>query len=98
MNDTPNQRLCTECKEWIDARAADCYVCGAAGPAQNNALVLARLNGALSTQVGHARADAAADAQFKQAARTNNPDIANRPLRNYPGYSSLVKSIKSQLQ
>jgi len=91
-----------DCKEWIDARAQQCYICGGTGSEVNIALKkateTAQLNGALSRQVANANADARADAQFKQARRTGNADLANRPLNGYPGYDKLVGSIKSRLQ
>lgn len=98
MADAPNQRLCKNCKEWYDSRAAACYLCGEEASKPNEALVVAQLNGALARQSAYARADAAAEAQFRQARNTNNADIANRPLHNYPGYGQLVGSIKRQLR
>ena len=91
-----------DCKAWIDARAQQCYLCGGTGSEVNIALKkateTAQLNGALSRQVANANADARAEAQFKQAHRTGDGNIANRPLNNYPGYKDFVGSIKSRLQ
>ena len=98
MTDSPNQRLCKNCKEWYDSRASACYLCGTESSEHNEALVAARLNGALATQVGYANAEARAEQQFKTAHRTGDMNLANRPLSNYPGYSGLVGSIKRQLQ
>lgn len=102
MTDAPNQRLCKECKEWYDARASACYLCGAESSEENAALKrateMAALNGALARQVGFAKADAAAESQFRQARNTGNADLANRPLGNYPGYGQLVNSIRSSLR
>jgi hypothetical protein len=102
MTESHEQRLCMDCKKWIDARASQCYLCGGTGSEENAALKrsveLAQLNGALSRQVGFANAEARAEAQFKQAHRTGNADLANRPLSGIPGYSGLVGSIKQKLQ
>ena len=105
MSDTPNQRLCKECKEWIDARAPSCYLCGAEGPDVNAALKRAveteRLNSALSRQVANANAEGRAAQQFQAARRTGGAagdQIASRPLTGINGYDSLVGSIKSSLQ
>jgi len=99
--DTPNQRLCKECNEWIDARAPDCYLCGAEGPRTNVALKRAveteRLNSALSRQVANANAESRAAQQFATARRTGDANLANRPLSGVNGYGSLVNSIKTQL-
>lgn len=101
MTDTPNQVLCGGCKEWYDARAPACYLCGHERPEVNvalkNAIAAERMNGALARQAGYARAEAAAESQFRQARNTGNADLANRPLTNYPNYGSLVGSIKQQL-
>lgn len=98
MTESHNQRLCKNCKEWYDARASACYLCGTEASDHNEALVAARLNGALSQQVANANADARAEAQFRQAHRTGSMETANRPLNGYPGYGSLVGSIKRQLK
>ena len=98
MADAPNQRLCKNCKEWYDARAPACYLCGEEASKPNEALVVAQMNGALARQVGYAQADQRAQQQFDTARRTNNADLANRPLRGYPGYGELVGSIKRKLQ
>lgn len=29
MTESHKQRMCMDCREWIDARAATCYLCGA---------------------------------------------------------------------
>lgn len=105
MTESHNQRLCMDCKEWIDARAPSCYLCGGGETAENAALKraveTAALNGALATQVGYANAEARADAQFKQAHRVGGSagmEIANRPVRGVAGYDQLVGRIKSQLK
>jgi hypothetical protein len=102
LSDSPNQVLCNSCKEWYDARASACYLCGEERPDVNAALKrateTAQLNGALSRQVANANAERRAEAQFRQAHNTGRADIADRPLTGVSGYSDLVGSIKAKLQ
>ena len=98
MGDSPKVVLCNECKMWFDAQLSACPSCEYVRPDENKALVTARLNGALATQVGHAKAEAAAQRQFDTAWRTGNADLANRRPAGYPNYDSLVSRIKAHVK
>lgn len=98
MTDSPNQRLCLDCNEWIDARAQTCYLCGAEGNEYNHALKKAvettRLNSALSSQVGAVRGEAAAEQRLRSARNSGRPYDGALPTA---GYDGLVSNIKKSL-
>ena len=98
MTDSPNQRLCTGCKEWIDARAPSCYLCGADAPQVNQALKNAveteRLNANLYMHAGRAQQEKMLGSQIPQSPSGAGPSR----LYNIPGARDLAGHYKAELQ
>lgn len=98
-HESHNQRLCTSCNEWIDARATTCYLCGEDKAEYNHALKkandMARLNGALSSQLGTVRGEMAAEQRIRGARNTVTGHVGALPTA---GYQSLQGKIKQALQ
>lgn len=98
MTDSPNQRLCKGCKEWIDARAASCYLCGEEAPERNVALVNAihteRVNANILAQAGAAQRERQVTSRIPQRPSGTGPT----QLYNVSGARELAAHYKSQLQ
>jgi len=96
--DSPNQRLCTGCKEWIDARAQSCYLCGADAPEVNqalkNAIATERLNANLGMHAGRAQAERRVGASIPQNAKGAGPT----QLYRVPGAQALADHYKTELR
>lgn len=98
MTESPNQRLCTGCKEWIDARAATCYLCGEDAPARNVALINAvheeRVNSNLLAAGNRAMQEKRIGASIPQRPSGTGPTR----LYNVDGARDLAAHYKRQLQ
>ena len=98
--DSPNQRLCKGCREWIDGRAASCYLCGEEGPKVNVALV-----NAVHTEKVNANLFATGNRALQErrvAASIPSGNLAGKTgpsrLYNIPGAKDLASHYKSELQ
>lgn len=100
MTDSPNQRLCTGCKEWIDARAPSCYLCGAEGPQINaalkNAVETERLNANLYAAGNRAMQERRVGASIPSSGLAGKTGPSR--LYNVEGAQGLAQHYKSQLQ
>ncbi len=101
MSEAVTTRKCKNCGEWYDARASACYICGQESEEYNHALKkandLSRLNGALSTQMNIAGAEARAGSMLGTAPPGGGtPRYTGRlPVA---GYNSLHTRIKNALE
>jgi hypothetical protein len=99
--ETPHkQRRCNGCREWIDIRAAECYLCGAERDEPNTAAVNAahaeRMNAHLFGEGNAARRDHAATRNIPTSAKGVGP--SGNAYAGARGYGDLVKHFKSQLR
>lgn len=100
MTDSPNQRLCKDCKQWIDARAASCYLCGAEGPKQNVALINAVHAESVNSNLYATGNRAMAEKRVSASIPSGGLAGKTGPTRLYdvPGAQALASHYKSQLQ
>lgn len=98
MTDSPNQRLCNGCREWIDARASTCYLCGEEAPAKNVALINAahaeRVNANLYATGNRAMQEKRVSSQIPQRPSGTGPTR----LYNVEGAQGLAAHYKRELQ
>lgn len=99
MTDEPVKTVCCpKCREWYDARAGACYLCGEERPDTNIALIRAQhataLNTATSRQMALAQAEARVTSMIPSDARGKTGPSRLYPL---PGAQNLAASIKSQV-
>lgn len=96
--DRPNQRLCMGCKEWIDSRAGECYLCGADAPRTNVALKNAIQSERLNANI-YATGNRALQEKRVSASIPQNPKGAGPTrLYNIAGAKDLASHYKSELQ
>ena|SRR5690348_15253827 len=94
------QRLCMDCREWIDARAVTCYLCGAEKETEVAASVLAaereRLNGHLYGEGNAAMRDHAATRNIPTRASGVGPQ--GNAYAGARGRQDLYNHIRQQLR
>lgn len=100
-DETPHkQRLCLDCREWIDARAVSCYICGAEAPERNSAAVNAahqeRMNAHLYGEGNAALRDHQATRNIPTNANGVGP--SGNAYAGARGRGDLYKHIRQQLR
>lgn len=100
MTDSPNQRLCSGCKEWIDARAPVCYLCEAEGPVRNTALVNSLHAESVNANLYATGNRALAEKRVSASIPSGGLSGRTGPTRLYPieGASALKDHYKGELQ
>lgn len=101
MTDSHQQRLCNGCREWIDARAQECYLCGAERAERNTAAVNAahaeRVNSHLLGEGNAAMRDHQATRSIPQGNLGGKMGPQGEAYRGARGRGDLYKHIRGQL-
>ena len=101
--ETPHkQRLCLDCREWIDARAVSCYICGSEAPERNSAAVNAahaeRMNGHLFGEGNAALRDHQATRNIPTGNLNGRVGPQGNAYQGARGRDQLYKHIRQQLR
>lgn len=96
------QRMCMECREWIDARAATCYLCGGEAAERNTAAVNAahaeRVNSHLFGEGNAAMRDHAATRNIPTGGMNGRVGPSGNAYAGARGRDDLFKHIRQQLR
>lgn len=103
MTEQPhNQRLCMDCREWIDARAVACYLCGAEKATEVSGAVQAaereRLNGHLFGEGNAAMRDHAATRSIPTGNLNGRAGPSGAAYQGARGRNELYAHIRQQLR
>lgn len=94
------QRMCMSCREWIDARAVECYLCGEAKVDERTAAIAQaereRLNSHLFGEGNAALRDHAATRNIPSRASGVGPQ--GNAYRGAKGGEALYNHIRQQLK
>jgi len=97
-----HQRRCNGCREWIDARAASCYLCGDEAPERNSAAVNAahaeRVNGHLLGEGNSALRDHAATRNIPTGGMNGKTGPSGNAYAGARGRGELYNHIRQQLR
>ena len=101
--ETPHhQRRCNDCREWIDARAQTCYLCGGERDETNTAAVTAahaeRMNGHLYGEGNAAMRDHAATRNIPQGGMNGKVGPSGNAYAGARGRNELYAHIRQQLR
>src|SRR5690242_18369604 len=96
------QRLCMDCREWIDARALTCYLCGAEKDTEVSAAAQAaereRLNGHLYGEGNAAMRDHQATRNIPQGNLNGRMGPSGAAYQGARGRNELYAHIRNQLR
>ena len=100
MTEPHQQRRCNGCREWIDARAPECYLCGGEKPERNSAAVNAAhetaMNGHLYGEGNAALRDHAATRNIPTSAGGVGP--SGNAYAGARGRNDLYQHFRQQLR
>lgn len=95
------QRRCNGCREWIDARAVECYLCGVAKAESAASATQAHresMNGHLFGEGNAAMRDHAATRNIPQGGMNGRVGPSGEAYKGARGRDDLYRHIRSQLR
>lgn len=102
MSESHHQRMCMDCREWIDARAVTCYLCGAEKETATAASALeshrTQLNGHLFGEGNAAMRDHQATRNIPTGGMNGKVGPSGNAYAGARGRDQLYNHIRQQLR